>query len=146
MDEALLDVRRLAIDTTPVIYFVEAHPRYDTLVTDVFQRIADGRMIGVTSTVTLCEVLVQPVQQNDDALQQSYLDLILHSANFEVHYIDAAIAVRAAALRARHRLRTPDALQVAVALNAGCEAFLTNDIALQRVTELRVLVLDQLRR
>jgi predicted nucleic acid-binding protein len=37
-----------------------------------------------------------------------------------------------------------DALQIAVALEAGCEAFLTNDRTLKRVTELRVLVLDEL--
>lgn len=41
-------------------------------------------------------------------------------------------------------LRTPDALQIAAALVAGCEAFLTNDAGLKRVTELRVLVLDEL--
>jgi DNA adenine methylase len=36
----------------------------------------------------------------------------------------------------------PAALQIATALQAGCEAFLTNDAARQRVTDLRVLVLD----
>jgi predicted nucleic acid-binding protein len=37
-----------------------------------------------------------------------------------------------------------DALQVATALNSSCEAFLTNDSNLKRVTQLRVLVLDEL--
>jgi len=41
-------------------------------------------------------------------------------------------------------LRTPDALQIATALNAGCTAFLTNDFRLQLVTEIRVLVLDEM--
>lgn len=41
-------------------------------------------------------------------------------------------------------MQLPDALQVAVALERGCEAFLTNDRRLARVTELRVLVLDEL--
>ncbi len=58
--------------------------------------------------------------------------------------ISVAAAERAAALRARYHLRLPDALQIAVALEAGCEAFLTNDRALKRVAELRVLVLDEL--
>jgi predicted nucleic acid-binding protein len=52
--------------------------------------------------------------------------------------------VTKAELRARDQLRTPDALQVASALGAGCEAFLTNDLALRRVTELHVLVLGEL--
>jgi hypothetical protein len=34
------------------------------------------------------------------------------------------------------------ALQVATALVATCEAFLTNDLMLQRLTGLRILVLD----
>jgi predicted nucleic acid-binding protein len=41
-------------------------------------------------------------------------------------------------------LTLTDALQVAAALNAGCGTFLTNDVTLKRVTELRVLLLDEL--
>jgi predicted nucleic acid-binding protein len=54
------------------------------------------------------------------------------------------VAARAAELRAHYRLRLADALQVALALHAGCEAFLTNDLALRRVSELRILELDEL--
>jgi hypothetical protein len=35
-------------------------------------------------------------------------------------------------------------IAIAAALSAGWEAFLTNDADLRRVTELRVLVLDEL--
>jgi hypothetical protein len=38
----------------------------------------------------------------------------------------------------------PDALQIATALAAGCEIFVTNDRALRRATELRVVTLDDL--
>jgi hypothetical protein len=31
LDDALTGVDRLGFDTAPLIYFVEAHPRYDTL-------------------------------------------------------------------------------------------------------------------
>jgi predicted nucleic acid-binding protein len=41
-------------------------------------------------------------------------------------------------------MKLPDAIQVAVAIDQGCEAFLTNDRRLAQVTELRVLVLDDL--
>ena len=58
--------------------------------------------------------------------------------------IEWPTAQRAAELRAAYRLLTPDALQLTVALEAGCEALLTNDRTLKRVTELRVLVLDEL--
>jgi len=144
LDVALAAVTRLASDTAPIIYFVEAQPRYDLLVMNVFQRIANGAIIGVTSVITLSEVLIQPLRQGNAVLQQDYRDLLLHSANFQTLSITPEIAERGAELRARYNLRTPDALQVATGLVAGCEAFLTNDRGLQRVTELRVLVLDDL--
>ncbi|WP_339381369.1 PIN domain-containing protein [Brasilonema sp. UFV-L1] len=58
--------------------------------------------------------------------------------------INAAIAREAARIRVRYNLQLADALQVAAALTAGCEAFLTNDDALKRVTELRILVVGEL--
>jgi len=68
----------------------------------------------------------------------------LLSRNFSALAISATIAELGAELRAQYRLRTPDALQIAPALEAGCEAFLSNDAGLRRVTELRVLILDDL--
>jgi predicted nucleic acid-binding protein len=41
-------------------------------------------------------------------------------------------------------MRLPDAFQLAVAIEERCEAFLTNDRRLARVTDLRVLVLDDI--
>lgn len=144
LDDALAGVVRLGFDTAPVIYFVEAHPRYDALVTEVFQRVASGVLGGITSVITLTEVLVHPLRQRDTRLSDEYRSLLLTSGDFHTLPIDAGVADQAAELRAGYGLRTPDALQIAAALAAGCTAFLTNDARLQRVTELRVLVLDEL--
>lgn len=144
LDDALVGVSSLGIDTAPIIYFIEAHPRYDALVAEVFRRIDLGDLNGVTSVVTLAEVLVHPIQQKNIELQEEYRNVLLQSAHFRTLAIDSAQAERAAELRVRYNLRTPDALQVAAALAAGCEAFLTNDGTLNRVSELRVLVLDEL--
>ncbi len=141
---ALSSVRRLALDTAPIIYFVEAHPRYDLLVTGVFQRIADGQVEGVTSALTLTEVLALPMQKQRFDLCESYKTLLISAENFTLVNITAEIAERAAELRARYHLRTPDALQIATGLVNHCQAFLTNDKDLKRVTEIPVLVLDDL--
>jgi predicted nucleic acid-binding protein len=144
LDAALSGVTSLGLDTAPIIYFMEANPKYDDLVTEIFQRIDAGVIEGVTSVITLLEVLVMPLRSGDATLQLKYTDLLLHSLHLETHEITAKVVQRAADLRARYNLRTPDALQVAVVIEAGCQAFLTNDIALKRITELRVLVLDEL--
>jgi len=142
--DSLVGVTRLGLDTVPFIYFVEMRSPHFTLVEAIIQHIDRGDFEGFTSVITLTEVLVHPLLHSDVALQEEYHDLLLHSQNFEAVGINSIIAEQAAQLRARYRLLTPDALQLAVALDKGCQAFLTNDRALKRVAELRVLVLDEL--
>jgi predicted nucleic acid-binding protein len=144
VETALAGVTRLGLDTAPIIYFVQAHPQYDTVVTEIFQQIDRGNVTGVTSVITLTEVLTQPLRHQAADLQRQYRDLLKNSVNLALVLIDPAIAEQAAALRARYNLRTPDALQVAAALSADCQAFVTNDRQLQRVTELSIIILDDL--
>ena len=47
LDDALAGIDSLGFDSAPIIYFVEAHPSYDTLVTEIFRRVAAGEMLGL---------------------------------------------------------------------------------------------------
>ncbi|MBD2391762.1 PIN domain-containing protein [Aphanizomenon flos-aquae NRERC-008] len=139
----LQGVRRLFLDTAPVIYFVEQHPKYFHLSLEVFKQIQNTPLIGVVSPITLAECLVQPYRLKQTELQQEFIELMTENDNIEfVGFINETIAIEAAQIRARYNLQLPDALQIAVALNAECEAFLTNDLTFKRITELRVLVLN----
>lgn len=144
LDVAMQGVTRLGFDTAPIIYFVEANLQYDALVTSVFQRVDNGDFSGIITSVSLLEVLIVPIRQGNVHLQQEYRDLLLNSSNFQTKDVTPEIAEQAAKLRARYRLKTPDALQIGCALESGCQAFLCNDLDLKRVTELRVLLLDEL--
>lgn len=42
----LASVARLALDAAPIIYFVEAHPRYDALITAIFRRTGAATMVS----------------------------------------------------------------------------------------------------
>ena len=144
LDDALAGVTAMGFDTAPIIYLIEANPKYDALVTEIFRRIDQGVLTGFTSVITLTEVLIQPLQQNQPRLQEEYRNLLLDSANFHTLPIDAEVAGQAAGLRAQYGLRTPDAIQLALAKTATCQAFLTNDKALKRVMDVNVLVIDEL--
>lgn len=111
---------------------------------EVVAQIDTGNLIGVSSVVTLVEVLALPLRQGNEGLANQYHRLFEQSRHFKLYPITVESAERAAVLRARYSLRTPDALQLAVAIEAGCEAFLTNDRQLQRVSEVRVLLLNEL--
>jgi predicted nucleic acid-binding protein len=145
LDEALTGVTALGFDTSPLIYFVERHPADVDVMREVFRRGDIKASTGYSLVVTLAEVLTQPKRVGNTTIETEYRDLLLHSRNFGLVAIDASVAEQAADFRARYRLRTPDALQIAAALTVGCQAFLTNDPPLKRVTELRVLVLDDLK-
>jgi len=144
LDNALADVQRLFFDSAPVIYFVEKNPRYFALVEAAFAHVDNDLLTAVTSAITLAECLVVPYRTAVTQLQQDFSDLIVSGDNTIFVEVDHKVATQAAQLRARYNLSLTDALQIAAALSAGCEAFLTNDGALRRVTELRVLVLDEL--
>src|SRR5882724_10441266 len=117
LDDALQGVSRLAFDTSPIIYFVEANPAYDKLVSNIFNRVAVGSLEGWTSVISLSEVLVQPIASGRNDLQQAYRELLLKSSNFHTVPISASLAENAARVRAAYQLRLPDAIQIAFALD-----------------------------
>ena len=111
---------------------------------DVAARLDRGELSAVASTVTLTEVLVHPFRQGRQDLVTAYRTLLEHHPHLRIAPISAAVAVLAANLRARHGIRTPDALQLSAAIDAGCEAFLTTDVRLKRVDEIRVVLVGEL--
>ena len=142
--ERLQTVTKLFLDTAPVVYYVEEDTRYLALVDPIFDRLDAGTLVAVTSPVTLAECLVMPYRNNQVELQQIFSDLIVNGTNVLFASIDREMGRRAAELRARYNLSLTDAFQIAVALQSGCDAFLTNDMTLKRVSELSMVVLEEM--
>ncbi|MCI0617734.1 PIN domain-containing protein, partial [bacterium] len=110
----------------------------------LFEAWERGTHHGVTSVMTLLEVLVKPKRdQNLDAVRD-YKDLLLTFPNLDVFVIGAECADVASDIRARYGIRTPDAIQIATALLADATAFITNDDQLKQIKELDVVLLDEL--
>ena len=142
IDEALAGVSRLFLDTAPVIYFVERNPDFVDRVDSVFEQM-DADIQSVVSPVTLSECLVGAQKLGLVELEQAFVEM-LQQENVVYVEITAAIARESARIRVAYNLALLDSLQIAAALASGCEAFLTNDAALKRVKELRILVLGEL--
>ncbi len=94
--------------------------------------------------MTLLEVLVHPLRSNNTELAAEYRDILLNS-NLTTLEVSSAIAEQAAQLRAAHNIRTPDAIQISAAIEAGATHFLTNDIRLPDIPSIQILSLDSLR-
>lgn len=98
----------------------------------------------MTSTVTLLELLVQPYRQQKEDLAQKIFALTTTYPNLVWMPVSLEVADRAAELRARYRLATPDAIQVATALVHQARRFYGNDKTLRRVRDIECVTLDEL--
>jgi predicted nucleic acid-binding protein len=133
----------IGLDSAIFIYHFEEHPRYKALCTEVFDLMEAGAIKAVTSTVTLVEVLVQPLAKGEQELYSRYEQYLRFGPALTLRSLDPDLALRAAQLRARHQIRTPDAIQIAASIEFGARLFLTNDDRLRRVTEIEVVVLER---
>ncbi len=129
----------LAVDTAPIIYWLEGHPRLADRFAPIFSAVESGAATIVISTVTLAEVLAGPLRVGNELLTGQYREALTRSSGWQVVAFDAELAVDAARIRAVYRLRLPDAIQVATAIRAGAAALVTHDRALKKVRGLRVL-------
>lgn len=136
----------VGVDTAPLIYFIEENADYVDAVRPFFEALDRGDLRVVTSTVTLLEVLIHPFRQSNRELARQYEDILLNTDGLSTISLSPEIAEIAAQLRAQHNLRTPDAVQIATAISAGATYFLTNDSTLPDLPDLKMLVLDNLKK
>jgi predicted nucleic acid-binding protein len=140
---SFLDRHQLVgLDTSVFIYHYERVGEYLPATRVVMRRIARGSPAGVTSMVTVTELNTQPYLVGRPQVALRYVATLSRFPNLRLTPVDLPTAQKAAQLRARHRLRTVDALQLAAALQGGATGFLTNDRDLRRVNELEVLLLS----
>ena len=143
LTERIGTARKIFLDTAPVIYFVEKNPNFVPDLHIIFQKMDEGELSAVISPITLAECLVLPYKLGKSDLAKSFLELLTDSDSVLFYPSDEMVADKAAELRARYNLTLADAFQLATALRAGCDAFLTNDTQLKRVEEIPVLVLAE---
>lgn len=143
-EQAFKDVTRLFLDTAPVIYYIERSASYFAIVQPIFQGIQNRTFQAVTSPITLAECLILPTRQGSVTLQQEFTAAIVNGENTFFQPIDAAAGQTVAEMRGKYNLKLPDALQIATAIVAGCDVFLTNDAALKRVQEIVIVIISDL--
>jgi predicted nucleic acid-binding protein len=129
----------VALDTQIFIYFIEEEDRFLSLVKPLFEAIDRGELVGVTSGLTLMEVLVVPYRSGNSALADRYESLLTTSRGLRFVEVDRRLLKAAAQLRATFKFRRPDAIQVAAALVSDCKSFLTNDRRIPAVPGLKII-------
>jgi predicted nucleic acid-binding protein len=136
--------RRIALDTSVFIYQLEANPRYVALTDPIFKWLGQPNHIGITSTITMTELLVPAYQGSSEAQVDLFYGLLTTYPNLDWIAPNLEVADIAARIRAQHRLRTPHALQAATAVQSHATGLVTNDAIFERVEAFETMVLDGL--
>jgi predicted nucleic acid-binding protein len=132
------DHASVLLDSNPILYVLEGDPlafRFEPILADV----QAGRISAVISPVTLAEVVSGPLRAGRKALAPRYRSALTASPGWSLRPLDADIAMLAARLRLRHRLRLPDAIQLATAVHEGCHALVAHARDFGKVRDILVL-------
>ncbi len=142
----LPETGKIYLDANCFIYSVERIDPYREILDTLWQAVSGGQIMVITSELTLLEVLVKPLKVGDITTATIFRTVLRHFPDVYMLPISQNILEESARLRATIGLKTPDALHVATAILSDCVLFLTNDYAFRRVSELNVVVLDEVSR
>lgn len=114
------------LDTAPLIAYLQGDERISAAAARIVDGwIRTGRNRGIISVVSAMELLSGT--QRAGQVETTILDFLQHFPNLRCVEIDLAVARRAASIRARTKLKTPDALIIASAVRHAAGAIVTND-------------------
>ena len=94
--------KALAFDTSPLIYYIGQHPKYLQATDDLFNAIDSGDAKGMTSVLTLLEVLVQPIRSGRLDLANEYRQLLQRSRGISLFPLLGDTCEVSARLRAKY--------------------------------------------
>ena len=121
---------RIFWDTNLFVYLLEDKGEPTERVVALRERMIERKDELLTSTLTLGEILVRPVETGDEILANRYEQAIASAAI--VLPFNRAAAMAFASIRGEGSIAPPDAIQLACASVAGVDMFITNDLRLSR--------------
>lgn len=134
---------QIYLDTNVWIYALENFAPYSSALEILFQALDQGTLTAITSELTLAEILVAPMRRGDMSQKAICKEFISNTATLSVLPVSRAILIESAKVRARTKIKLPDAIHLATAIQSNCTTFLTNDRQLKQVTDIPVVLLSE---
>lgn len=130
----MIESSRIYIDANPFIYAIEGDKALAQAMMDLFSLLRQRSGVGVTSELTLAEVLAKA---KPPARHRSYLSLVLWSKIFDLQPVTRDILIDTAKYRRANLVqhadgreimpRLPDAIHIVTAIRSRCSTLLSAD-------------------
>ena len=140
----MTEYKKIFLDTTPIIYFLDVDVNYAEKVENLFSDFLEAESQMITSTITCTEYLTYPYRTGNSEKIDAFYEF-LSDCHIPMCPIDVDIAKKAAQIRAEYKdFKTMDCLQLATACVQECDLFLTNDKQLRQFKEIKCVTMDEL--
>lgn len=132
---------KLFLDACSIIYLIESHQQQGQNTRSLITQALQNKTQLVISRLSFLECRVLPLKDKDERLLESYNRFFCTPA-LQIIELNADVINIATDLRANYSssLRTPDALQIACALTAKADQFLTGDKKLSIIEEIDIIM------
>lgn len=137
--DRLEEARRVHLDPRALAAHLLAVPGQVELTRQLFEGLREGDVTGQTSALSLYQLLVDAYRQGEDGAAGDAADYLTAFRGLEIVPVSAAVARQAAEVRARLGGRSERAVQIATALDARADLYLTRDSGLRRIAGMEVL-------
>ena len=130
----------ICLDTNIIAYFVEENANYGPAAKQLLQKLHEEKKQTALTFLSHAELLVKPIKENNEELTEFYVGMP-GFFKMKILYPAADTSILTAKLRAKYGLSMPDALNLAIAIGNKCAGFVTNDLVLKKVSEIKIILL-----
>lgn len=143
-EKKLATMKKLYADSNFWIYAFEGNPYYKEAVRDFLKYCLKKNILLTTSFLSFTECLVLPIRNGDRKLKTDYIEFLIELRIVDLVPVDPIISIKAAELRAQYNIMTPDCIHLATAIQSDCDYFISNDLSLKKVEEIRTIGIKDL--
>ncbi|UCF08888.1 MAG: PIN domain-containing protein, partial [Thermoplasmata archaeon] len=122
---------KLFIDTNVFVSILNKERNYQAS-KDILDSIHKGKHTGITSAICIAEVLSGFYSKGEKEKGDRFLADVKLIENLSIIDVDIGIAKEAAQIRAKYKLKLPDAIIIATCMAHGC-SLVTKDEALTKI-------------
>ena len=141
--KSLSSVGKISLDANIILYYLHQDKNFGKQSLRLLTAIKNRTK--VISTLIYAESFVYIFEQADESLEKKQLKALEKIPKLKIVAPTKKICLLAAQLRAAYRLKTPDAIHLATAIDSGCDVFITNDDNLKKVQEITVFTLRDIK-
>ena len=139
MQKSLVNKKTIGIDTNIFIYYFANTSEFYNEAKAFFEYTILHKREFITSSLSIAELLSFQAQE---PMIAALFDNLLQLPNLKIYSMDTNIAKEAARIRRLYRYSLSDAIQLATALYAKADVFVTNDKRLRSFKEIAISSLD----